>query len=536
MRIDHIRTPAELREVCEWLPLRPHIRDLRFYAKRFLASRSMYLVAREDDQIRGAVLATVSSGDASVSEYRMDIDLDDAEMREAFFGHLHRAADELGLRRLFTHEYGAQAHRAHEIGFSSVLFVQLQGESRDEVRRHLLREHAEGHRVTSTGEYDGYISNFGLAVDGPDDALAHRIESAAPCMAYSGYNMHRWIVRPEAEELRTLPIRYRAPRFIATFYPRFRRPAIREFSELDPEVTQVKPLDIGITLMRPGLPGREPAPAFRAQTPVWVRHLAPVQSVVEFGFREIADAAAAELNRHRTFAIQCRQRGRVEWSSRDAEVRVGMDLEGQGFRADLRSPRQIVSVFVEDGHAYVGVSKPGDNVSFHADEHRVKSLDGRRVSRAEHKLEEAIDAFQLALADTRRAIDLGAAPGGWSYVLAMRGIAVVSVDPAELAPRVRVLPNVRHERRRIEQLDFEDDAFDLVVNDMVMDHVDSARIMCRAARWAPIGVMTIKLPGRSPYRAIEETTRTLAPAWDVEAVRHLFHNRQEVTAFLRRKT
>lgn len=41
-------------------------------------------------------------------------------------------------------------------------------------------------------------------------------------------------------------------------------------------------------------------------------------------------------------------------------------------------------------------------------------------------------------------LDLGAAPGGWTWVLATLGARVFSLDKAELAPQVARLPNVNH--------------------------------------------------------------------------------------------
>lgn len=44
-------------------------------------------------------------------------------------------------------------------------------------------------------------------------------------------------------------------------------------------------------------------------------------------------------------------------------------------------------------------------------------------------------------------IDLGAAPGAWSELLAQRAQCVIAVDPAQLSENCAALPNVRHIRR-----------------------------------------------------------------------------------------
>ncbi len=75
-----------------------------------------------------------------------------------------------------------------------------------------------------------------------------------------------------------------------------------------------------------------------------------------------------------------------------------------------------------------------------ADEPRRRSAVPTVVSRAEHKLAEAIHVFGLDLRAGMRAIDLGAAPGGWTFLLAERGLDVVAVDPPHWRPR---LPTTR---------------------------------------------------------------------------------------------
>jgi len=80
-------------------------------------------------------------------------------------------------------------------------------------------------------------------------------------------------------------------------------------------------------------------------------------------------------------------------------------------------------------------------------------LHGTSVATAVRKLDEALsvvsalhssDSASLRLG---RAIDVGAAPGAWTARLAERCSVVVAVDPANLAPAVAALPNVRHVQR-----------------------------------------------------------------------------------------
>lgn len=63
-------------------------------------------------------------------------------------------------------------------------------------------------------------------------------------------------------------------------------------------------------------------------------------------------------------------------------------------------------------------------------------------SRAYLKLWEALTLFGAFPEPGQRCMDLGASPGGWSWVLASLGAQVVAVDKAALDPAVASMPNV----------------------------------------------------------------------------------------------
>ncbi len=122
-------------------------------------------------------------------------------------------------------------------------------------------------------------------------------------------------------------------------------------------------------------------------------------------------------------------------------------------------------------------------------------------------------------------------------MLAERGLDVVSVDPAALAPQVAHHPRVTHLRVRAEDAELGSEKFDLLTNDMVMDPADSALEMVRLApvlRHGGLAVMTLKLPYRQPWPSIRRAREVLEREYDLLSMRHLPHNRQEVTALLRR--
>jgi 23S rRNA (cytidine2498-2'-O)-methyltransferase len=198
-------------------------------------------------------------------------------------------------------------------------------------------------------------------------------------------------------------------------------------------------------------------------------------------------------------------------------------------RSTLPHPNRS-SRCTEGNRALLGLTRPP-----HADQHRRRATQPTLVSRAEHKLAEALEAFDVPLPAAGQAMDLGAAPGGWTYLLAERGLTVYAVDPGRLHPQVAAHPRVVHLPARAETLDLGGTRVDLLVNDTNLDPVDSARLMCAVARQLRPGgyaIMTIKLPSTRPGPGIAAAHAELAEAYDVLATRHLPHNRQEVTTLL----
>lgn len=307
------------------------------------------------------------------------------------------------------------------------------------------------------------------------------------------------------------------------------------------------------TIVSGATPGCGLTEAFQAQHPTFVQHLAPVRARVRLhgdagDVTRISSAVdkTQPLDRRLTFAVQCRKAectiagpyGEAPYGTRDVEVRVGSHLEGTGLTVDRDCPDQVVSVLLSGPHAFVGVSKVDENLAVNADEHRRRSMRSGIVSRAQHKLEEAIDMFQIPVGEAMRVLDLGAAPGGWTALLLEAGATVVAVDPGALSPAVAAHPRVSQLRCRIEEVSSTGRPFGLIVNDMSLDPTESAALMCRSARTLESGghaVMTTKLPSLRVHTHIRDAIRILQHAYHVVEVRHLFHNRQEVTAHLVRR-
>ena len=157
-------------------------------------------------------------------------------------------------------------------------------------------------------------------------------------------------------------------------------------------------------------------------------------------------------------------------------------------------------------------------------------------SRAYQKLEEAFQWMGAAPRAGETCVDLGAAPGSWTFVAARRGARVLAVDRAALAPEVSKLPGVSavagnaftYEPPR---------PVDWLLSDIVCE---PARALALVDEWLTALrcrnlVVTIKFKGRDQYGALAALTpifERTAPAF--ARVKQLAHNKNEVTVMVRR--
>lgn len=148
-------------------------------------------------------------------------------------------------------------------------------------------------------------------------------------------------------------------------------------------------------------------------------------------------------------------------------------------------------------------------------------------SRAYLKLWELFTLTGQRPAPGQRCLDLGSAPGGWSWVLAELGADVVSVDKAPLDPKVAARPNVEHRRESAFGLDpTQLGPVDWLFSDVICY---PARLLALVERFLQAGtasrfVCTIKFQHETDH----ETARRFA-AIEGSRLLHLSHNRHELT-------
>ena len=126
-------------------------------------------------------------------------------------------------------------------------------------------------------------------------------------------------------------------------------------------------------------------------------------------------------------------------------------------------------------------------------------------------------------------LDLGSAPGGWSWVLQGLGARVISVDKAPLEPRIAALPGLEWRRQSAFALEpREVGPVDWLFSDVICYPERLYRLVVRWLETGTVGnlVCTIKFQGATDH----EVVRRFAAIPGSRLV-HLYHNRHELTWF-----
>jgi 23S rRNA (cytidine2498-2'-O)-methyltransferase len=145
-------------------------------------------------------------------------------------------------------------------------------------------------------------------------------------------------------------------------------------------------------------------------------------------------------------------------------------------------------------------------------------------SRAYLKLWELFSRLQVWPKAGECCIDLGACPGGWTWVLHNLGARVLAVDKAPLAAGAAKLPGV--EFRRESAFGVQPEPVDWLFSDVICY---PKRLLELVRRWLPAArnmVCTVKFQGKMECAVVREFA-----AIPGSQLIHLHHNRHELTWF-----
>lgn len=229
-----------------------------------------------------------------------------------------------------------------------------------------------------------------------------------------------------------------------------------------------------------------------------------------------------------------------KWTSPLAKALRGASILHTSPDADPSA--QGLEILLPDfSRALLARRDPALSSSFHEGVPRLR-MPATAPSRSTLKLEEALHRFftsderERLFRQGMTAVDLGAAPGGWTWQLVQRGLAVTAVDNGPMDEALMASGLVTHRT---------EDAFNWrpshPVDWLVCDIVDRpARVVELMAEWLEnqlcrMAVFNLKLPMKQrwacwqDYRTrLEESIAASGADLTVKAA-HLYHDREEIT-------
>ncbi|HSN17637.1 MAG TPA: 23S rRNA (cytidine(2498)-2'-O)-methyltransferase RlmM [Gammaproteobacteria bacterium] len=219
-------------------------------------------------------------------------------------------------------------------------------------------------------------------------------------------------------------------------------------------------------------------------------------------------------------------------------------LAKRGLPVFRKAERRLHLLFTDSGHVRLGFSSGGEG-SPHADGILRLKFPHEAPSRSTLKLEEALLTFldeterEVALRPGLKAVDLGAAPGGWTWQMVRRSIRVIAVDNGPLQPALLDSGIVEHRR---------EDGFRFrpgkPVEWLLCDMVEQPhRIAALMGDWLVRGdcrraLFNLKLPMKRRYETLQDCLagleeRLREAGLDYRLLcKQLYHDREEITAYI----
>ncbi len=224
-------------------------------------------------------------------------------------------------------------------------------------------------------------------------------------------------------------------------------------------------------------------------------------------------------------------------------------LRGEGRLQDDPHGTRLHIFFTGKNSVLIGCSDPHNSADAIMGIVR-QSMPAEAPSRSTMKLAEAIAVFMdrseqmRLLRQGMHAVDLGAAPGGWTWQLVKRGIRVTAVDNGPMKGALENHPLVQHPLvQHLRQDGFKyapRKAVDWLVCDMVEKPSRVAALIASwfAAGWCKHAIFNLKLPMKQRLAALDSALGGIRQRLDEEGIsyrmmaKQLYHDREEVTVFL----
>ncbi len=219
-------------------------------------------------------------------------------------------------------------------------------------------------------------------------------------------------------------------------------------------------------------------------------------------------------------------------------------LAKRGLPVFKKAPRRLHLLFMDSAQVRVGFSS-GDEGSAAVNGILRLKFPREAPSRSVMKLEEALQVLlseserEAELRPGMKAVDLGAAPGGWTWLMVQHSIRVTAVDNGPLQPALMDSGLVEHRR---------EDGFRYrpgkTVDWLLCDMVEQPqRIAALMGDWLTRGdcrraLFNLKLPMKKRHESLHACLEGLRLRLDEAGLRHhltckqLYHDREEVTVYI----
>jgi 23S rRNA (cytidine2498-2'-O)-methyltransferase len=305
---------------------------------------------------------------------------------------------------------------------------------------------------------------------------------------------------------------------------------------------------VGVDMLaidKDGLTVADVAKACRTVPLIFPRHLTVEQlqtsnSETDY-LAEVAVALARNMLTSRELAIQAWSSGTLQPGSEPARVSRSLTsvLEENGYKVVRAGTEAVLSCYITPARVILGFNRAEYSLSDWPGGRVRLARSPEQISRAEFKLEELFKLYPVKLKSSQTCLDLGAAPGGWTRIIRKMGPEVYSVDPATLDSGLTADPGVHYVQATAHEfLRSTRRMFDIVVNDMRMSAGLSSQVMLDAAQNLHPGglaILTLKIGRHNVLRLISKCMRLLNGKYELVFIRHLHHNRLEITVLMRRR-
>lgn len=309
--------------------------------------------------------------------------------------------------------------------------------------------------------------------------------------------------------------------------------------------TQLAPGEI--FMMNSPLGREETLQAIHQREPIFLRHIQPIDTTISIAANsndldQLSSIVrhSSELFKNKRTAVHVRRASGTAfvYSASDTKAVVDAVLLEIDAEPAVQQPDVIIAIYAALSELHIGFGSPSDMLSdWPGGAVRFQREEGQ-ISRAKFKLLEAEREFGLHYAEFRRALDVGAAPGGWTSLLLERGLRVTAVDPAELHPSLTDHPALTYLKRNASEVKLKPASFDLFVCDMSWSPMLMSKLVLdleEALADGAAAIITIKLMHRKPMQTIKEVVSRLETAFVLRKAKQLFHNREEITLYLQKK-